>query len=1205
MIPEAKIDHIGQSILVLAVLAALVPPVRAGDEAATPAVPKTAAILEVQLPQGATVLDKGKPTRQQRFTYRNLKPGKLYKDEVQVRYADGREIRRDYLFQAGWLVRLPLPAGGLPRPELVLQTGHAQRVSSVAFSPDGKQVLTGSGDGRAILWDAASGQQLRAFDGHTSGLFSVAFSPDGKQVLTGSGDGRAILWDAASGRQLRATGQGKGASSVAFSPDGKQILFGLVNQTALLWDVASGEKLRVFDSAKERTRPPRSRTKVASYQGVPILAEPRLGLSVAFSPDGKRALTGSDDDCAVILWDVASGQKLRAWEDRRGVSSVAFSPDGKHILTTGHGGRGPVLWDTASGQEIRAFTGHTNIVTSARFSPDGKQILSGSGDKTAILWDTASGRKLHAFAGHGYIVSSVAFSRDGKQVLTGTADKTAILWDARSGQKLRAFQGHTSTVNSVAFSPDVGQVVTGSARKKVIVWDGASGRQLRHFAGSEFKWESLRFAVTFSADGKQILTCADDLQRAILWDAVSGQQLRPFGGRSARVTSAAFSPDGKQILTGTGSYAEKSFDSVLWDVATGQKLHTLQGHSKHVVGVAFSWDGKQVLTGSPDGTAILWDAQSGRKVRTFQAHGILCVALSPDAKQILAGCVDGTAILLKAAGGQQPHIFRHGALVDAVAFSPDGRQVLTGSWDKTAVLWDSQTGQKLRALQGHTGPVKSVAFSPDGRHVLTGSGDGMARLWDLATGDELARLISMDQGKEWAVLTPEGLFDGSSGGREKVAFRIGKGLDVVPLDRFFQDFYYPGLLAAIWRGGRPMPGKSLRTDPAPTLKMLVQAAGGGKDRVAVDVAVTDQGSGVKGPWLQHNGAVLRAGSKLRQEGKTVHYRFAVALVPGNNRVEVRAATADGGRESEPAVAVVSFDGKLPEPELYVLAIGVNRFARGAGVSNLDYCVPDARAVADLFQKRSGRLFKAVHVTPLYDEQASKEGILKAVAALAGKARAQDTLVLYVASHGIAVGQRFYLIPHDFQLAKGGAVAPRPKEEMAAVAVRGYRGATDEQEAAVRARGLAIDELGEALAAVPALKRVLIFDTCHSGSAIALAGKRQNPFAFRGAMERFGRAQGVYSLAAAAADERAAEDKQLGHSILTYALLAGLGAAEGGPLKGQALKGDGGGGVDVLAWFRYAREQVPALYQRYVGRPQHVELSGDDQPTFPLLALPEK
>jgi WD40 repeat protein len=811
-------------------------------------------------------------------------------------------------------------------------------------------------------------------------------------------------------------------------------------------------------------------------------------------------------------------------------------------------------------------------LTSVAFSPDGKEVLTGSQDNTAILWEAQTGRRVRTLEGHSYWVLSVAFSPDGRQVLTGSQDRTARLWEARTGRLLRTFQGHAGGINSVAFSPDGKEVLTGSDDKTAILWEVRTGGQLRSFQGHTDEVVS----VASSGDGRQVLTGSRD-KTAMLWEVRTGRLLRTIRGHTEPVTSVAFSPDGLLVLTGSMDDA-----AVLWEARTGRALHSFrsfQGHPGRVTSVAFSPDGRHVLTGSSslrqirgdsfdlwDGAAILWEARTGRRVRSFQGH------------------IDG---------------------VKSVAFSGDGRLVLTGSADGTAILWQARTGSMLRIFRGHTGGINSVAFSPDGRHALTGAWDGSARLWDVATGDELVRLISLDGGQDWAVLTPEGLFDGSRGGRQKVSFRVGGKLGVVPLDRFFQDFYYPGLLAGLWAGERPRPGKPFQTNPAPLVRMLANPDGDRQDRVTVDVALTDQGGGIKGPWLFHNGAAVSAGhSLLRQAGQTAHHRFSIPLVPGDNRFEVRAASADGSWESEPAVASLRSDGTAAEPELYVLAVGINRFARDAGIAGLDFCAPDARAVAGLFRRRAGKLYRRVHVTLLLDEQASKEGILQALAAMARQAKAPDTLVLYVASHGFTVGQRFYLFPYDFRLDRGEQTAapPPPRPAATAVGLRGYGDATDQREQAVQARGLAIDELGEALAEVPALKRVLIFDTCHSGSAIQLAGKPHNPFAFRGAMERFNRAQGVYSLAATSSDELAAESKELGHSILTYALLAGAGAAEEGPLAGRPLPpGPGGPAVDVLHWFGYARDQVPALYQRYVGRPQHVELSGEDQPSFPLLS----
>ncbi len=185
-----------------------------------------------------------------------------------------------------------MAAGDSRQPKLFIHEGP---VYSVAFSPDGTQIVTGSGDQTARLWDLATGQELRRFEGHEIGVDSVAFSPDGTQIVTGSFDQTARLWDVATGQELcRFEGHEGGVASVAFSPDGTQIVTGSRDQTARLWDVATGQELRRFEGHEVRV------------------------LSVAFSPDGTQIVTGSGDQTA-RLWDV---------EQRTPAESILVPPRG-------------------------------------------------------------------------------------------------------------------------------------------------------------------------------------------------------------------------------------------------------------------------------------------------------------------------------------------------------------------------------------------------------------------------------------------------------------------------------------------------------------------------------------------------------------------------------------------------------------------------------------------------------------------------------------------------------------------------------------------------------------------------------------------------------------------------------------------------------------------------------------------------------------
>jgi hypothetical protein len=304
------------------------------------------------------------------------------------------------------------------------QFSHGDSVLSVAFSPDGQQILTGSLDGQATLW-SRDGEQMAQFS-HGAAVRSVAFSPDGQQILTGSGDGQATLWSR-DGEQMAQFSHGDSVLSVAFSPDGQQILTGSWDGQATLWS-RDGQQMAQFS------------------HGAAVW-------SVAFSPDGQQILTGSGDGQAT-LWS-RDGEQMAQFSHGDSVLSVAFSPDGQQILTGSWDGQA-TLW-SRDGQQMAQFS-HGAAVWSVAFSPDGQQILTGSGDGQATLW-SRDGEQMAQFS-HGDSVLSVAFSPDGQQILTGSGDGQATLW-SRDGEQMAQFS-HGDSVLSVAFSPDGQQILTGS-----------------------------------------------------------------------------------------------------------------------------------------------------------------------------------------------------------------------------------------------------------------------------------------------------------------------------------------------------------------------------------------------------------------------------------------------------------------------------------------------------------------------------------------------------------------------------------------------------------------------------------------------------------------------------------------------------------------------------------------------------------------------
>ena len=294
--------------------------------------------------------------------------------------------------------------------------GHTEEVASVAFSPDGTLLASGSWDDTVILWDVSTERQIATLPSTEPSL--VAFSPDGKTLAVGTWYLMVELWDVATQERIATLGHEAVVSyTVSFSPDGKTLAVGTWNNTVELWDVATQERIAT-------------------------LGHEAVVNAVSFSPDGTLLASGSRDN-TVKLWDVATRERIATLGHGAEVDAVSFSPDGT-LLASGSGDGTVKLWDVATRDQIATLKHHTNGwynggATSASFSAsDGALLATKGGIGTVILWDVLTREKIVTFW-HTYEIRSMSLSPDGTTLAAGGEDGTILLWDISGRTGTRPF----------------------------------------------------------------------------------------------------------------------------------------------------------------------------------------------------------------------------------------------------------------------------------------------------------------------------------------------------------------------------------------------------------------------------------------------------------------------------------------------------------------------------------------------------------------------------------------------------------------------------------------------------------------------------------------------------------------------------------------------------------------------------------------------
>lgn len=1068
------------------------------------------------------------------------------------------------------------------KPQLSVQTGHAATILDMAFSPDDGTILASVGaDNNLILWDTKSFKQMMILTGHTAAVNALAFHPKQKEIATVSDDQSLLIRAYPSGETIGHYQFSAALKSVAYSPNGQQL-------------ACVGDSIYLIDLTNKQQR------------NFPFKARYHYDC-LAYTPDGQYLAFGGQRERVIRIVDIESGQLVKRFWGKP--NRLTFSDDQNFLYIADNTGKlRRKSWQQFSLRRRYKIAANRRWHAYLSLALNDDYLIGGNKDELIYIFDRQSGRKVKILKGHSGDVFALALSPDGRYLASSGRDRDIIIWNLDRLAYHKALLGGNAQVNDIAFDESGEYLFIAYQNGVHRLWHlSGKGEMVSNrtpdpgFWKNYFQWEysanstqeviareTIPVKVNLNRRDKKTGAYVETRENLLMWypmiDSAAQDDYYELTDTRQNTDNQAFQfADSLLILSETQrvevpkrsllnrdyvSPPDRVVSLTLDSKTPGEaqeKFHVSKAELKiredviaHAVSLNYRYFGALVFNRKDKNQCLIYDMTSKERLLDIPIEqDFHYIAFSPDARYfyLISTSHELISIYDRNTGD---HVLSINGLYP-LAFDADKRLLAYTDADRNLIAYDLETRQEIFSVYSkHSGPITAIKFNPGYPYLATASQDGLIKFWDENTGAQKLSLAAFGQ-SDFIYITPDNYYFATRGALENIGFKVQD--KVYAVEQFDMKYNRPDivldslgyasdkLLAAYNKAYHKrlkkmgftqeslsedfhIPEVNIKselpyeqTDPLLNITIQVHDSRYKLDRLNV--------------WINDVPVYGKSGIDLTSENSSdIEKKLSLQLSDGDNKVQISVIN-DKGAESLKETFTVAYKGPSQSRDLYMIVIGVSEYQDNN--FNLNYAAKDANDLANLFENQKDG-YEEKHIYRLLNEEATRKNIL-AMKNVLMQSNVNDEVILFVAGHGLLDANL------DYYFATTEVNFTDPAEN-----------------------GLLYEDLENLLDGIPARKKLMMVDACHSGEVdkeemeqVAYTETQEGSVTFRNAgntayrtksdlgfnafelmKELFAdlrRGSGATVISAAGGAEFAFESEEWDNGVFTYSVLQGLKTGE--------------------------------------------------------------